>query len=207
LLETIEGLVKSADVIRAAGINKPWGLLTVDNFIKSTVEEGILDIKLANSPRAGDGILQNEPDGSLFDNWTESLIIVEARTLRVATNNPACFVAGKATVKLLSRDPLPRDNISMQRDHVLLSRRDWYTSVIAACQRGSCIACLYVVGTGAREESTAGRFICLTGRTWRPDRFIVVGASEGSEDGTKEAPWRAGRGSVAAEGPAATSGI
>jgi hypothetical protein len=52
LLETVEGLVKTADIIRAAGINKPWGLLTVDNFIKSTVEEGILDIKLANSPRA-----------------------------------------------------------------------------------------------------------------------------------------------------------
>jgi hypothetical protein len=68
LLETVERLVKMADVIRAAGINKPWGLLIVDNFIKSTVEEGILDIKLANRPRAGDGKLQNEMDGSLFDN-------------------------------------------------------------------------------------------------------------------------------------------
>jgi hypothetical protein len=96
LLEIVKGLVKMADVIRAARINKPWGLLTVDNFVKSTIEEGIPNIKLANSPRAGDGNLQNEPDGSLFDNWTESLIIVEVRTLRVATNNPACFVAGKA---------------------------------------------------------------------------------------------------------------
>jgi hypothetical protein len=52
LLETVEGLVKMAYIIRAAGINKPWGLLTVDNFIKSIVEEGILDIKLANSPRS-----------------------------------------------------------------------------------------------------------------------------------------------------------
>jgi hypothetical protein len=37
LLETVEGLAKTADIIRAAGINKPWGLLTVDNFFKSTV--------------------------------------------------------------------------------------------------------------------------------------------------------------------------
>jgi hypothetical protein len=117
LLETVEGLVKMADVIRAAGINKPWGLLIVDNFIKSTVEEGILDIKLANRPRAGDGKLQNKPDGSLFDNWTESLIIVKVRTLRVATNDLACFVAGKPAirVKLLPKDPLLSDNISTRR--------------------------------------------------------------------------------------------
>jgi hypothetical protein len=57
LLETVEGLVKTADIIRVAGINKSWGLLTVDSFIKSTVEEIILDIKLVNSPRAGDNNL------------------------------------------------------------------------------------------------------------------------------------------------------
>jgi hypothetical protein len=92
-------------------------LLIVDNFIKSTVEEGILDIKLANRPRAGDGKLQNELDGSLFDNWTESLVIVKVRTLRVATNDPTCFVAGKPAirVKLLPKDPLPGDNISTRR--------------------------------------------------------------------------------------------
>lgn len=44
LLKTIEGLKKMADMLRAAGVNKPGWLLATDGFIKRAVKEGILDI-------------------------------------------------------------------------------------------------------------------------------------------------------------------
>jgi hypothetical protein len=44
LLEAIEGLVKTADVVRTAGVNKAERLLTVDLLVKIAVEKGVLDV-------------------------------------------------------------------------------------------------------------------------------------------------------------------
>jgi hypothetical protein len=44
LLKAIEGLVKTADVVRTASVNKTRWLLTVDLLVESAMEEGILDV-------------------------------------------------------------------------------------------------------------------------------------------------------------------
>jgi hypothetical protein len=51
LLEAIEGLVKMADVVRTAGVNKARRQLTVDLLVKIAVEKGVLDVKLVDGPR------------------------------------------------------------------------------------------------------------------------------------------------------------
>jgi hypothetical protein len=44
LLKTIEGLVKTADVVRTVSVNKTRWLLTADLLIESAMEKGILDV-------------------------------------------------------------------------------------------------------------------------------------------------------------------
>jgi hypothetical protein len=50
LLEAIEGLVKTADVVRTARVNKARRLLTVDLLVKIAVKEGVLDVELMDGP-------------------------------------------------------------------------------------------------------------------------------------------------------------
>jgi hypothetical protein len=42
--------VKVAHIVRAARINKPERLLTIDLFVKFAMEKGVLDIKLVDRP-------------------------------------------------------------------------------------------------------------------------------------------------------------
>jgi hypothetical protein len=60
-------------MLRLVGIDESWRVLAVDNFIKSAMEEGILDIKLTNMQRAGNGEVENEANGGGLDDGTESL--------------------------------------------------------------------------------------------------------------------------------------
>jgi hypothetical protein len=98
LLQAIERLVETADMIRVIRIHKTRWLLAVDNLIKVAMEKSILDIKLTNRPGAGDGKVENQANHGRLGNWTKSLIIVNSGTLRESTNNPASFIARKSPI-------------------------------------------------------------------------------------------------------------
>jgi hypothetical protein len=100
--------VEATDVVRARGINKPRGLLTVDHLIQGAMQERILHIKLPYGPGAGDGNVKNKTDRSRLDNRAERLLVVDAGALGVPTNDPSSLVARKGAIRveLLTKDPL-----------------------------------------------------------------------------------------------------
>jgi hypothetical protein len=100
LLQTIQGLVETTHVIQISSINKTRRLLTIDNFIKHVVEKGIFDVKMTNMPIIGDGNTEDEADRFRLGNRTGSLVIVDARTLRVAAYYPTSFVTSKSAVRV-----------------------------------------------------------------------------------------------------------
>jgi hypothetical protein len=109
--------MQTTDMIRMMLINKSGGLLTVDLLIKRAIEKCILDIELTDWPRAGDSNGENNPYSGGLDDRTECVVIINSRTLRVATNNPASLVPGETTigVEFMTVNPLPGDNIGMRR--------------------------------------------------------------------------------------------
>ena len=48
LLQAIESAVEAAHVIGASGVDEPGGLMAKYHLIETPVEEGVLDIELAN---------------------------------------------------------------------------------------------------------------------------------------------------------------
>jgi hypothetical protein len=50
LLQTIEGLVQTTDMIRMRLVNETRGLLVIHHFLEIAMKKGILDIKLSNRP-------------------------------------------------------------------------------------------------------------------------------------------------------------
>jgi hypothetical protein len=50
LLEPVERLAETTDIVRTTSVNKAGRLLTVDLLIKSAMEEGVLDVQLVNRP-------------------------------------------------------------------------------------------------------------------------------------------------------------
>jgi hypothetical protein len=104
-------------MLRSAGIDEPWRLLAVDNFINGAVEEGILDVKLTNRPRAGDDEVENKANGGRLDDGAERLVVVDVGTLGVAKNNPARLAPSKGAVgvELMPKDPLSHDHVSARR--------------------------------------------------------------------------------------------
>jgi hypothetical protein len=51
LLESIEGLVESTDMLRPRRVDEARWLLTIDHLIKIAMEKGVLDVELMNRPR------------------------------------------------------------------------------------------------------------------------------------------------------------
>jgi hypothetical protein len=79
------------------------------------MEEVILDVELSNRPRSRDGDLKNKSDGGGLDDRAECLIVVDARALRVASDNPAGLPMGESAIRaeLVAKDPLDGDYIRM----------------------------------------------------------------------------------------------
>ena len=98
MLQAVVRLVEAANMIQTRRINKTRGLLTVNHLIQGTIEEGILHIELPNRPRTGHSYVENKANRSRLGNRVESLVVVDARTLRVPTNNPARLIASKSTI-------------------------------------------------------------------------------------------------------------
>jgi len=63
------------------------------------MKESILDIQLMNRPRAGQSQCEHNTDSSRLDDWTESLIIINAWSLSEASENPSGLVTIKRAVR------------------------------------------------------------------------------------------------------------
>jgi hypothetical protein len=113
LLQAIEGFVQTTYMLRHAGIDESRRLLAVDNLIESATEESILDIKLMDGPGAGDGDVEDKPNGGGLNDGAESLIVVDAGKLGEAVENPARLAPsqGAIIVELVTKDPLAGDHV------------------------------------------------------------------------------------------------
>jgi hypothetical protein len=69
------------DQVGVSWISEPYGLTVESGLTEGVVEEGVLHIKLLNSPMAGDSSSKHRVDGGQFHNRTESLIVIDPRVL------------------------------------------------------------------------------------------------------------------------------
>jgi hypothetical protein len=117
LLQAIEGFVQTTYVLRPDGVDESGRLLAVDNLVKSAIKEGILDVKLMDGPGAGDGDVEDKPNGGGLDDGAESLVVVDAGMLGEAAENPACLASsqGAIGVELVTKDPLAGDHVGARR--------------------------------------------------------------------------------------------
>ena len=109
LFETIKRFLKKTNIIRIRRIFKTKWLLTIDCFLKRAMKKSVFYIKLMNRPRRRDGDAKDSTNSAGFDNWRESLIIIDAMLLRVTTAYPASFITCKTSIgiKFVSKTHLP----------------------------------------------------------------------------------------------------
>jgi hypothetical protein len=81
------------------------------------MKEDILDIKLSNRPGAGEGHLKNKEDGGMLDDRAERLIIINARALRVAPDNPLSLATNQSAIRVefVAKNPLARYHVSTRQ--------------------------------------------------------------------------------------------
>jgi hypothetical protein len=100
LLETIERMIQPAYVVGASRVNEASGLATVDNLGELSMEECVLDIKLASLPFKGERDGEDEADHGRFDNQAECLVTVNAFLSRETAKHPTCFVAVERAIRI-----------------------------------------------------------------------------------------------------------
>ena len=96
-------------------INEPGGLLAEDLLLEVTMEEGVGDIHLVHRPSTGDRKVENRAYRAGLDDRSKGVGEVDASTLSEATNDPACFVEIKGTIRteLVFKDPLPGNHVDV----------------------------------------------------------------------------------------------
>ena len=79
------------------------------------MKKSVFDIKLMDGPKRRDGDAKYSTNSAGFDNWRESLIIIDAVLLRVTTTYPSSFVACKTSIgiKFVSKNPFAGYYISV----------------------------------------------------------------------------------------------
>jgi hypothetical protein len=78
LLQAVEGAVEAAHMVRTSGVDEASGLVAKDHLVKTPMEEGVLDIELANLPVGGESDGEDNPDGSWFNHRAKGLVEVDA---------------------------------------------------------------------------------------------------------------------------------
>ena len=78
-------------MIREARINVPRRLFHIDLFSKMTIEEYILDIKLAERPVVGHNKRKDNTNSGSLDDRAKSVSVVKTRYLCIAVGNKAGF--------------------------------------------------------------------------------------------------------------------
>jgi hypothetical protein len=113
LLQSIQGLLQTIDVVWGTRVDESWRLLTVDGLLEVAVKKGVLHVQLVNRPGAGRGDAEYRPYGGRFDDRAEGLVVVNALTMGEASDNPASLVASEGPIgmELVPKDPLPRHDI------------------------------------------------------------------------------------------------
>lgn len=124
MFETVKGFVKTTDIVWKRSVNEARRLLTVDTLIESTMEEGVLNVKLMDQLVMGDSDGKNSMDNGQFDNWAKILLIINARLLREAMNYPSWFIAVKRAIGLvfMSENPFARYDVGVWRARIKIPR-------------------------------------------------------------------------------------
>lgn len=70
-----------------------------------------------NWPRGGNCKREDKANGGWFDDGAKSFVVVDARLLGEAVDNPTSFVAGKRTIGVVfvAEDPLATNNVCAGR--------------------------------------------------------------------------------------------
>jgi hypothetical protein len=102
---------------RTTGVHKPSWLAAVDGLSQSAMEKCILDIKLVHRPRPRESQRENSVHCSRLHHWTESLIIVHAKTLSKPPKDPTRLIALPSTISssLDRPNPLVGHHIATRR--------------------------------------------------------------------------------------------
>lgn len=113
LLQTIESAVEAAHMVRVSGVDEASVLVAKDHLVETPMEEGVLDIELANLPVGGESDGEDNPNGSWFNHGAKDLVEVNAVLLGETAQHPTCFIAIEATVRfeLVTEEPLARDDV------------------------------------------------------------------------------------------------
>ena len=77
------------------------------------MKKSVLDVQLMNGPRMGQSKCEHNTYGSGLDDWTESLLIINARTLSEASENPPGLITIKRAIrqKLVTINPFTGDDV------------------------------------------------------------------------------------------------
>jgi hypothetical protein len=98
-------------------IGETRGLAAVDSLSEGAMEEGILHIELLNRPVMGDSSGEHRAHGGRFQNWVESLVVVNSGALSETPKDPASLVAIESPVsaELVHEDPFASDDVGALR--------------------------------------------------------------------------------------------
>ena len=81
MFKAIKSFLQQTDMIREARINVPRRLFHIDLFSKMTIEECILDIKLAERPVVGHSKRKDNTNSGSLDDRAKSVSVVKTRYL------------------------------------------------------------------------------------------------------------------------------
>lgn len=113
MLQSIQGLLQTADVVWGTRVDESWRLLTVNGLLEVAVKKCVLHVQLVNRPGARRGNAEYRPYGGRFDNRAEGLVVVDALALGETSDNPASLVASEGPIgmELVPEDPLARHDV------------------------------------------------------------------------------------------------
>jgi hypothetical protein len=108
MLETIESLDHTTQMLWLRMINKPRLLMHVHFLLKNTMKESVLNIELAKMPTICDRERKKQTNSSRFDNRTEGVIVVKTIPLFKPFRHKPRLVSFNRTIRapLCFEDPL-----------------------------------------------------------------------------------------------------
>jgi hypothetical protein len=108
LLETVESLDHTTQMLWLRMINKPRWLTHVHFLLKNTMKESVLNIELAKMPTIRDRERKKQMNSSRFDNRTEGVIVVKTIPLFKPFRHKPRLVPFNRTIRapLYFEDPL-----------------------------------------------------------------------------------------------------
>ena len=85
--------------------------MAADNRLSGAMEKSIFDIQLMNCPTTRKPEREN---CSWLDDWTKSFIVINARALSKASEEPASLIPFERAIclELVLENPLVRDNVT-----------------------------------------------------------------------------------------------